>query len=248
MSYIGEVRPAIVIPARLGSTRLPRKPLADLHGEPMIVHVWRRATEAALGPALVACDDAEIAAAVRTAGGDAELTGGRHASGSDRVFEAIEHRDPGGAHDIVVNLQGDLPHIDPEALRAVLTPLERADVDIATLAGPLDSASREDPAAVKVRVEVRPGQRVGRALGFSRTYEAVPTGVRCCHHIGVYAYRRDALARFVALEPTDSERSERLEQLRALEAGFVIEVALVDSIPLAIDTPDDLARARRAPR
>jgi 3-deoxy-manno-octulosonate cytidylyltransferase (CMP-KDO synthetase) len=240
--------PIVVIPARLASTRLPGKPLADIGGAPMIVHVWRRAVEAAVGPVLVACADAAIAEAVGKAGGDAVLTRPDHPSGSDRVFEAVQRLDPEGRHDAVVNLQGDVPTLAPHAIRAALSPLEEPAVDIGTIAALVASdGERDDPNVVKAAVtfaEARPGRpRIGRALYFSRL--PVPSGDGPhYHHVGVYAFRRAALARFVGLPPGGLERRERLEQLRALEAGMRIDVALVDSAPLGVDTPADLARAR----
>ncbi|MHA1113861.1 MAG: 3-deoxy-manno-octulosonate cytidylyltransferase [Alphaproteobacteria bacterium] len=236
--------PIVVIPARLAATRLPDKPLADIHGVPMIVHVWRRAAEADIGPVLVACDSAAIADAVTAAGGRALLTRADHPSGSDRVFEAVEVADPDGIHDAVINLQGDLPTVAPEVVRAVFDPLADAEVDIATLVCPItDVAERDDPNVVKAVLSAKPGATVGRALYFSR--QAVPYGEGpLYHHIGLYAYRRAALARFVALPPGVLEARERLEQLRALEAGMRIDAALVDTVPLGVDTPADLARAR----
>ena len=241
--------PVIVIPARLAATRLPGKPLADIAGSAMIVHVWRRAVEAAVGPVVVACAEAEIAAVVRAAGGRAVLTRPDHPSGSDRVFEAVEAIDPDRAHDAVVNLQGDLPTIDPAAIRAVLTPLADPEVDIATVAAVIaDAAERDDPNVVKAvaafdETAAGPRPRIARALYFSRA--AVPAGDGpLYHHIGLYAFRRAALARFVRLPPGRLERRERLEQLRALEAGMRIDVALVDTAPRGVDTPADLARAR----
>ncbi|HLB80711.1 MAG TPA: 3-deoxy-manno-octulosonate cytidylyltransferase [Dongiaceae bacterium] len=245
----GPRNPVVVIPARLAATRLPGKPLADIAGSAMIVHVWRRAVAAAVGPVVVACADPEIAAVVRAAGGRAVLTRPDCASGSDRVFEAIEAIDPDGAHDAVVNLQGDLPTIDPAAIRAVLAPLANPEVDIATVAAVVtDAAERNDPNVVKAVAAFeetaggRPPQ-IARALYFSRA--AVPTGDGpLYHHIGLYAFRRAALARFVRLPPGRLERRERLEQLRALEAGMRIDVALVDTAPHGVDTPADLARVR----
>jgi 3-deoxy-manno-octulosonate cytidylyltransferase (CMP-KDO synthetase) len=241
-------QPIVVIPARLASTRLPDKPLADIRGEPMIVHVWRRAIEADVGPVLVACADAAIAEAVRAAGGAAVLTRPDHPSGSDRIFEAVQKVDPDGRHDAVVNLQGDLPTVDPAAIRAVLAPLAEPAVDIGTIATLINSDDeRDNPNMVKAAVAfatVVPGQTpVARALYFSRL--PVPTGEGPhYHHVGIYAFRRAALARFVALPPGRLEQRERLEQLRALEAGMRIDVALVDSAPFGVDTPADLARAR----
>jgi 3-deoxy-manno-octulosonate cytidylyltransferase (CMP-KDO synthetase) len=241
-------QPIVVIPARLASVRLPDKPLADIHGAPMIVHVWRRAMEAAVGPVLVACADEPIADAVRKAGGAAVLTRPDHPSGSDRIFEAVQTVDSAGRHDAVVNLQGDLPTVDPRAIRACLAPLDEPAVDIGTIATLVASEEeRANPNMVKAAVafaEPRPQKPpIGRALYFSRL--PVPSGDGPhYHHVGIYAFRRDALARFIALPPGALERRERLEQLRALEAGMRIDVALVDSAPFGVDTPADLARAR----
>ena len=236
--------PIVLIPARLAATRLPDKPLADLGGEPMIVHVWRRAHEAGIGPVVVATDAAAIAGAVRRAGGDAVLTRPDHPSGSDRIFEAVGAADPEQRFSTVVNVQGDLPTIDPAAIRASVAPLADAPVDIATLAAVITrEEERTSPNVVKaVGSEIAPGRL--RALYFTRA--TAPWGEGPLHHhIGLYAYRRAALARFVGLPPSPLERRERLEQLRALEAGMRIDVAVVDTVPLGVDTPDDLARARR---
>ncbi len=234
----------VVIPARLASTRLPGKPLANIAGAPMIVQVWRRAVEADVGPVVVAAEDVSIAEAVEAAGGRAVLTGAHHVSGSDRVFEALEILDPQRLVEVVINLQGDLPAIDPEAVRAVVRPLSDASVDIATLVAEItETAERDDPNVVKAVLRLAPGGRAGRALYFSRA--TAPTGEGpFYHHIGIYAYRRAALARFVGLPPGRLERRERLEQLRALEAGMRIDAALVDTVPFGVDTPADLERAR----
>ena len=243
-----ERRPIIVIPTRMAATRLPGKPLAEIAGKPMIVHVLERALAAKLGPVAVACPDPDIAQAVEAAGGRAVMTKPDHPSGSDRVLEAVEILDPAGAHDVVVNLQGDLPAIEPAALAAVLDPLADPAVDIATLVARItDPAERDDPNVVKAALDFGPRQtgqaRIARALYFSRS--AVPAGEGpLYHHIGVYAFRRAALARFVALPPSGLERRERLEQLRALEAGMRIDAALVDAVPLGVDTEADLAKAR----
>lgn len=237
--------PIVVVPARMSATRLPGKPLAEIAGEPMIVHVWRRACEAEIGPVLVAAGDPEIVAAVTAVGGRAVLTDPALPSGSDRVWAALTSVDLDGRHDIVVNLQGDLPALDPKAIRASLEPL-MADpgVDIATLAAEIvEERERTDPAVVKIALALPPGQRVGRALYFSRA--TIPTGAGpLWHHIGIYAYRRAALARFVSLPPSPLELRERLEQLRALEAGLRIDAACVDTVPLGVDTPGDLDRIR----
>lgn len=236
--------PIVIIPARLAATRLPDKPLADIHGTPMIVHVWRRAVAAGIGPVVVAAGDAAIAEAVTRAGGRAILTDPDHPSGSDRIWEALGKADPGGAHDAIVNLQGDLPAIDPADIRAVLAPLADPAVDIATLAAECrEEYERREPSVVKCVAAFADGARRARALYFSRL--PVPGGDGpLYHHIGIYAYRRAALARFVALPPGLLERREKLEQLRALEAGMRIDAALVDRVPFGVDTPADLDRVR----
>ena len=210
--------PIVLVPARLAATRLPNKPLADIHGAPMIVHVWRRAMEARCGPVVVAAGDPAIAEAVERAGGRAILTGAQHPSGTDRIFEALGKADPAGAHDVIVNLQGDLPAIDPADVRAVLSPLADPAVDIATLVAECrEDYERREPSVVKCVTAFAPGRRVARALYFSRA--PVPAGDGpLYHHVGIYAFRRAALARFVALPPSALEMRERLEQLRALEA------------------------------
>jgi 3-deoxy-manno-octulosonate cytidylyltransferase (CMP-KDO synthetase) len=239
-----DLNPVVVIPARLAATRLPDKPLADIHGEPMIVHVWRRAVAAGIGPVVVACAEPAIAEAVTRAGGTAMLTRPDHPSGSDRIFEAVERLDPQRLFDVVVNLQGDLPSIDPASVRAVLAPLADPEVEIATLAALISRPEeRTDPNVVKAVAAIGDGVRVARALYFTRA--SAPSGDGpLYHHIGLYAYRRAALARFVSLPPGRLEKRERLEQLRALEAGMRIDVALVDTVPLGVDTPADLDRAR----
>ncbi|MBM3949915.1 MAG: 3-deoxy-manno-octulosonate cytidylyltransferase [Rhodospirillales bacterium] len=236
--------PVAVIPARMASTRFPGKPLADLLGEPMIVHVWRRAREAAVGPVIVAAAEQEIADAVRRAGGEAVLTAPELPSGSDRIHAALAAFDPERRFDAVVNVQGDLPTIEAEAVRAALEPLADAAVDIATLVAEIaEPEERDDPNVVKAAVGFAPGSRIARALYFSRA--AIPSGAGpLYHHIGLYAYRREALERFVGLPESPLEKRERLEQLRALEAGMRIAARLVDTVPLGVDTPADLARAR----
>lgn len=237
--------PLVLIPARMRATRLPGKPLADIAGEPMIVHVWRRAMEAGIGPVAVAADHPDIVAAVRRLGGTAVLTRTDHPSGSDRIFEAVNALDPEGRHDVVVNLQGDLPTIDPCAVAAAVTPLADPAVDIATLAALITrQEERHEPSVVKVvGTELSPGRY--RALYFTRATAPWGEGA-LLHHVGLYAYRRRALARFVALPPSPLELREKLEQLRALEAGMRIDAVLVDDAPLGVDTPADLERARAA--
>jgi 3-deoxy-manno-octulosonate cytidylyltransferase (CMP-KDO synthetase) len=227
----------------MASTRLPGKPLADICGEPMIVHVWRRAIEACVGPVVVAVDDERVFTVVEAVGGKAVMTRSDHQSGSDRVFEALGAIDPAGAFDVVVNIQGDLPTIERAAVRACLAPLADDAVDIATLATPITRPEeKDDPNVVKaVAAEIVPGRL--RALYFTRARAPWGEGA-LLHHIGLYAFRRRALRRFVDLPPSPLERRERLEQLRALEAGMRVDVALVDVAPLGVDTPEDLARAR----
>ena len=239
------LNPIVVIPARMAALRFPGKPLAEIAGEAMIVHVWRRAMEGEIGPVLVAAGEAEIVAAIQAAGGDAILTQAGHPSGSDRVHEALSLRDPDRRHDVVVNLQGDLPAIEPASLSQVLAPLSTPNVDIGTLAAEIqDEEERQAPSVVKAVVSLAPGERVGRALYFTRV--VAPSGIGPhYHHIGIYAYRRAALERFVELPPSPLEIREKLEQLRALEDGMRIDVGLVDRVPFGVDTPADLERVRQ---
>ena len=233
----------ILIPARMASLRLPGKPLADIGGQPMIVHVMRRAEEAAVGPVVVATDSAQIAAAVTSAGGRAVMTREGHVSGSDRIFEALSLIDPDGRAKIVVNVQGDFPMLTAEDIKTALGPLADPAVDIATLALEItEDAERTDPNVVKAVCSPAGSGRF-RALYFTRT--AAPSGEGpLYHHIGLYAYRRAALARFVALPPSPLEQRERLEQLRALEAGMRIDVALTKNVIFGVDTPEHLEKAR----
>jgi len=237
------VNPIVLVPARLASTRLPGKPLAEIGGAPMIVQVWRRASEAGIGPVVVAAAEKEIVEAVEKAGGRAVATKPGHPSGSDRIAEALARLDPAKQHDVVVNLQGDLPLIDPAAIRASLAPLADPQCDIATLCAQLEPGERESRSVVKVWADFAHGKTVSRAYAFSRASDAGKIG-RAYHHIGLYAYRRAALERFVALPPSAGEKRENLEQLRAVEAGMRIDVALVDAVPFGVDTPADLERAR----
>jgi len=233
----------VVIPARMASTRLPGKPLADIAGEPMIVHVMRRAQAAEIGPVVIATDSEVIAACVEKAGGRAVMTRADHASGSDRIFEALQAADPERRAEIVVNVQGDLPTLAPSDVAAAIEPLADPAVDIGTLAAEITRADeRTNPNVVKV-VGTPIGAKRLHALYFTRATAPWGTGA-LYHHIGIYAYRRAALARFVALPPSVLEQREKLEQLRALEAGMRIDVTIVDSVPLGVDTPKDLERAR----
>jgi 3-deoxy-manno-octulosonate cytidylyltransferase (CMP-KDO synthetase) len=240
-------RVTILIPARMASTRLPGKPLADISGRPMIVHVLDRAIKTGLGPVFVATDSEHIATAVTKAGGQAVMTRTDHVSGSDRIFEAMEQIVCDA--DIIVDIQGDLPTIDPADIRAAIEPLTDPTVDIATIAAEIRRVEeRTNPNVVKV-VGTPVGNAGGtgrlRALYFTRATAPHGDGP-LYHHIGLYAYRRAALEKFVRLPPSPLERREKLEQLRALEAGMRIDVAIVGSVPLGVDTPDDLEMARAA--
>jgi 3-deoxy-manno-octulosonate cytidylyltransferase (CMP-KDO synthetase) len=238
-------RSIILIPARLKATRLPDKPLADINGEAMIVHVWRRAMAAESGRVVVATDSEPILTAIRSAGGEAVMTRADHASGSDRIYEALNRVDPEGEAEIVVNLQGDLPTLDPALVRACIAPLRDRGPDIATLAAEItNEEERHNPNVVKIVGSplTTPGRL--RALYFTRATAPHGDGP-LYHHIGIYAYRRAALERFVALKPSPLELREKLEQLRALEDGMRIDVSIVDTVPLGVDTPADLDRARQ---
>jgi 3-deoxy-manno-octulosonate cytidylyltransferase (CMP-KDO synthetase) len=239
-----ENRTLVLIPARMASTRLPGKPLLDIAGLPMIVHVLRRANAARIGQVAVATDTPEIAEAVRLHGGQAIMTQSDHASGSDRIWEALHRLDPEGRAEVVVNLQGDFPTIATDNIRDVLAPLEDPAVDIATLAAEIHSEEESlNPNVVKA-VGSRIDARRLRALYFTRATAPHGDGPRY-HHIGLYAYRRAALERFVKLPPSPLEQQEKLEQLRALEAGMRIDVTIVDTVPRGVDTPADLETARK---
>jgi 3-deoxy-manno-octulosonate cytidylyltransferase (CMP-KDO synthetase) len=234
--------PIILIPARLAATRLPGKPLIDIAGAPMIVHVWRRAMEADIGPVVVATDAQSIADAVIQAGGKARMTATHHQSGSDRIAEALALLDPDGRHDVVINVQGDLPVLEPETIRAPFRLLSDPSVDIATPVALAAQDERDNPNVVKAIFEPT-GERRGRAFYFTRA--AAPTGPGALyHHIGLYAYRRAALEAFVAAPQSVLEKRERLEQLRALALGLTVHVAIVDTVPLGVDTQADLDKAR----
>ena len=233
----------VLVPARMASTRLPGKPLADIAGLPMIVQVMKRAQEADVGRVIVATDTKEVMDAVTDHGGEAVMTREDHVSGSDRIWEAIEAIDRDGEVEIIINVQGDLPTIDKASIRASLLPLENRDVALSTLATEIiKEEEKTNPNVVKlVGTEVQPG--VLRALYFTRATAPYGEG-SLYHHIGLYAWRRDALEKFVSLPPSPLEMREKLEQLRALEAGMRIDAALVDTVPLGVDTPADLERAR----
>ena len=238
-----KTRALVLIPTRMAATRLPGKPLLDIAGLPMIVHVLRRAEAAQIGRVAVATDTAEIASVVIAHGGEAVMTRPDHPSGSDRIFEALCQLDPRGQIEAIINLQGDLPTIPPQDVRAALALLENPGVDIGTLAAEIRrDEEHTNPSVVKL-VGSPSGDKRLRALYFTRATAPYGDGPRY-HHIGLYAYRRTALERFVTLAPSTLERQEKLEQLRALEASMRIDAAIVGSVPLGVDTPADLETAR----
>jgi 3-deoxy-manno-octulosonate cytidylyltransferase (CMP-KDO synthetase) len=239
-----EPRTLVLIPARMAAVRLPGKPLLDLAGLPMIVHVLRRAEAAKIGRVAVATDTPEIAAVVTSHGGEAVMTRPDHPSGSDRIYEALCKLDPAREAEIVVNLQGDFPTISPDNIRDVLAPLDDPAVDIATLAAEIHTEEESTNPNVVKAVGSLVGPRRLRALYFTRATAPYGDGPRY-HHIGLYAYRRAALERYVTLPPSPLERQEKLEQLRALEAGMRIDIGIVDKVPRGVDTPADLETTRR---
>lgn len=243
-SVSNPVNPIVIVPSRMASSRLPGKPLKDINGLPMIVHVLNRALEADVGPVVVACAEKEIYQVVCDAGGRAVLTNSSHQSGSDRVYEALSIIDPDQKHDVIINLQGDLPTIEPKVIRAALQPLGNPDVEIATLVSEITNhEEKRNSSVVKVAVSFVDGEFVGRALYFSRA--CIPSGQGAVyHHLGLYAFRRDALSHFVSLKPAPLECREGLEQLRALEDGMRIDAVLVDTLSLGVDTSADLELVR----
>lgn len=236
----------VIIPARLAATRLPNKPLADICGKPMIVHVWERAMEANVGPVLVACGDQEILDAVKTFGAEGILTDPSLPSGTDRAKAALDRYDPREEYEIIINIQGDLPTLDPSLVRHVLEPFQEPAVDMATLGTPIeDPQELTDPHTVKIALSLKEGESIGRAFYFSRN--PLPSGIGPhYHHIGIYAYRRECLNRYVSLPVDPLEAREKLEQLRALGDGMRIDVKVVPTKTLfGVDTPADLERARQ---
>lgn len=242
------MNPIVLIPARMASTRLPNKPLADIHGAPMIVHVMRRAKEAGLARVVIAAAEKEIKDAVEKAGGEAVLTDPALPSGSDRILAALQALDPQKKHDIVINVQGDLPTLDPALIKTAVDLLKDGKTDIGTLGAVITKEDEKtNPNVVKAIAEIdfaKP-QRQGRALYFTRA--TAPSGDGpLLHHIGLYTYKRAALEKFVASPPSVLEKRERLEQLRALALGMRIDIAVVDTVPLGVDTPEDLEKAKQA--
>jgi 3-deoxy-manno-octulosonate cytidylyltransferase (CMP-KDO synthetase) len=241
---MSKARILVLIPARMAATRLPGKPLLDIAGLPMIVHVLRRAEAAQIGRVAVATDTAEIATVVKAHGFEAVMTRPEHPSGSDRIYEALEKLDSRREAEIVVNLQGDFPTITPDNIRDVLPPLADPEVDIATLAAEIHTEEEANAPSVVKAIGSPIGARRLRALYFTRATAPYGDGPRY-HHIGLYAYRRAALERFVALPPSALERQEKLEQLRALEAGMRIDITIVDTVPRGVDTAADLETTRQ---
>jgi len=240
------MKPIVLIPARMASTRLPGKPLADIGGVPMIVRVWKQAVEAGVGPVVVACSEKEVQQAVEAAGGRAVMTAANLPSGSDRVWAALNAVDRAFEHDIVVNVQGDLPSFDPTNIKAAMDAMATAGGEIGTCAALIeDEADADNPNITKVVATWDVGGLRGRAHYFSRS--RIPSGKGPWFaHVGLYVYRREALQRFVGLQPSPLELTEKLEQLRAIQAGISIAVGLVDEVPLSVDTPADLEKARAA--
>lgn len=243
---VASVRPIVVIPTRLGSTRLPGKALADIHGQPMIVHVWRRGLEADIGPVVVAGGDQPIIDAIKERGGQAVLTDAALPTGSDRAHAALGLIDPDAVYDVIVVLQGDLPTINPATIRATLEPLwQDANCQIATLATEIhDEDELKAEQVVKIALAIRAEHSIGRAIYFSRTIIPWGTGPYY-HHVGLYTYRRDALNQYISLPRGVLEERENLEQLRALEAGIRIDAKVVSTEPFGVDTSADLERARQ---
>lgn len=234
----------ILIPARMASQRLANKPLQDINGEPMVVHVWRRAMESNIGDVVVACDDEKVARAIQEQGGQAVLTNPDLPSGSDRIWQALQVVDSQGDYDFIVNLQGDLPNVPPRFLQKVLKPLQDETVDIGTLGVRFENEKdRQDPNQVKIVLSKEAGKTTGRALYFTRA-NAPYAAPDAYYHVGIYAYRRSALEKFINLPVSSLEAVERLEQLRALEAGMRIDVELVDQKPIGVDTLEDLEQVR----
>lgn len=239
------MNPIVIIPARLAATRLPRKPLLDIHGKPMILHVCDRALEADIGRIVVAAGDKEIYDVVRDAGLDAVLTNPELPSGSDRVYQALIEVDKSEKYDVIINLQGDLPTIDPVLLNAILNPLKRPDINISTLAAIIHDEHEKTNENV-VKVIMSPDDQyetMGKALYFTRATAPWGHG-NLLHHIGIYGYQREALRKFIHLKPSYLEKREKLEQLRALENNMNIHVTVVDTVPVGVDTPSDLEKAR----
>ena len=245
MTMINQENTAIIIPARLASTRLPNKPLLPINGKPMILHVWEQAVAAALGEVIVATDSQEIKDVISQAGGNCELTNANHQSGTDRIFEALENFDTANKINYIINLQGDLPQINRECLIAVVNLLTVESVDIGTLACEMTNPDEiNSNSIVKAIADINSTTQIGQAINFTRNAETSVNGNHL-HHIGLYAYTRTALAKFVQLPQSVREKEEKLEQLRALDNHMRIEIGLIDFLPLGVDTPEDLEKMQK---
>ena len=245
MTMINQENTAIIIPARLASTRLPNKPLLPINGKPMILHVWEQAVAASLGEVIVATDSQEIKDVISQAGGNCEFTNANHQSGTDRIFEALENFDTANKINYIINLQGDLPQINRECLIAVVNLLTEKAVDIGTLACEMTNPDEiNSNSIVKAIADINSTTQIGQAINFTRNAETSVNGNHL-HHIGLYAYTRTALAKFVQLPQSAREKEEKLEQLRALDNHMRIEIGLIDFLPLGVDTPEDLEKMQK---
>ena len=245
MTMINQENTAIIIPARLASTRLPNKPLLPINGKPMILHVWEQAVAAEIGKVIVATDSDQIKQVISEAGGNCELTRLNHQSGTDRIYEALENFDQNKNINFIINLQGDLPQINRECLSSVVNLLSDEAAEVSTLVCEMtDHDEINSKSIVKAIADINPNTKIGRAINFTRTPEASING-NYLHHIGLYAYTRSALEKFVHLAPSTREIDQKLEQLRALDNQMRIDIQLIDFLPLGVDTPEDLEKMQK---
>ena len=245
MTMINQENTAIIIPARLASTRLPNKPLLPINGKPMILHVWEQAVAAEIGKVIVATDSDQIKEVISEAGGNCELTRSNHQSGTDRIYEALENFDQDKNINFIVNLQGDLPQINRECLSSVVNLLSDEAAEVGTLVCEMtDHDEINSKSIVKAIADINPNTKIGRAINFTRTPEPSING-NYLHHIGLYAYTRTALEKFVHLSPSTREIDQKLEQLRALDNQMRIDIQLIDFLPLGVDTPEDLEKMQK---
>lgn len=245
MTMINQENTAIIIPARLASTRLPNKPLLPINGKPMILHVWEQAVAAEIGEVIVATDSDQIKQVISEAGGNCELTRSNHQSGTDRIYEALENFDQDKNINFIINLQGDLPQINRECLSSVVNLLSDEAAEVSTLVCEMtDHDEINSKSIVKAIADINPNTKIGRAINFTRTPEASING-NYLHHIGLYAYTRSALEKFVHLAPSTREIDQKLEQLRALDNQMRIDIQLIDFLPLGVDTPEDLEKMQK---
>ena len=245
MTMINQENTAIIIPARLASTRLPNKPLLPINGKPMILHVWEQAVAAEIAEVIVATDSDQIKQVISEAGGNCELTRSNHQSGTDRIYEALENFDQDKNINFIINLQGDLPQINRECLSSVVNLLSDEAAEVSTLVCEMtDHDEINSKSIVKAIADINPNTKIGRAINFTRTPEASING-NYLHHIGLYAYTRSALEKFVHLAPSTREIDQKLEQLRALDNQMRIDIQLIDFLPLGVDTPEDLEKMQK---